>query len=75
MRLSVYLNSRDPLAGNVLHKEFAKLSVTCLLLSKLAFRSVALATVTRKRLLVNKKGLGTVVCILKEQRKVTSLKQ
>ena len=28
-----------------------------------------MATVTGKRLLLNKKGLGTVVCALKEQRK------
>ena len=69
------MNSRDPLAGNVLHNEFAKLSVTCLLLSKLAFRSVTLATVTVKRLLLIKKGLGTVVCTLKKQRIVTSLNQ
>ena len=32
-----------------------------------------MATVTGKRLLLNKKGLGTVVCALKEQRKETSL--
>ena len=34
-----------------------------------------MATVTGKRLLLNKKGLGTVVCALKEQRKETSLKR
>ena len=34
-----------------------------------------MATVTGKRLLLNKRDLSTVVCALKEQRKETSLKR